>query len=65
MWVAACTTCGWTSGERMTREAAEILRMLHEEDNLGHRVGMTAVPTASDASPDHAAPTGRPAGKLW
>ncbi len=38
MWRTECQQCKWTSGDRITKEAADILGELHVQDNPGHVV---------------------------
>ncbi len=38
MWRAEFEQCGWTSGDRITKEAAKIMAEMHEDDNPGHEV---------------------------
>ncbi len=35
MWETRCQQCGWTSGERVLMEAADVLGEIHEMDHPG------------------------------
>ena len=45
MWQVTCRNCRWTSGNRIIKNAAEILGRLHEEDDPGHAVELKEVST--------------------
>jgi hypothetical protein len=38
MWTTACLACGWTSGDRVLKDAAVALKEMHIQDNAGHIV---------------------------
>ncbi len=52
MWQMVCEVCGWTSGERDTKDEAKVMGIFHEQDTPGHTVALaeTAAATNQDAS---------------
>ncbi len=51
MWETRCQQCGWTSGERVLMEAADVLGEIHEMDHPGHRVERTEIKGVGSSNP--------------
>jgi hypothetical protein len=43
VWQTVCRNCRWTSGQRATRDEADAMGKLHEQDNPGHFVEMKEI----------------------
>ncbi len=51
MWMAVCRKCAWVSRRCVSKDAAEALGQLHEQDNARHGVVLKEVPNGESKMP--------------